>query len=168
MPTNELTTTLIILAIVIVAIVRQVMPQKIRRVLFIFLPLIAAYEAYRFLPRPQIPITEIVEGLFIACAALVVGSIQALNTRVYYKNNQLYMQGGIVSLFAWVFLMFFRAFIGFVFQGPQFFTSFHDFEWMIWVALTVVFGSRSLILYFKHPEIANALSNEQTIKRKVV
>ena len=166
MPTHELTITLLAIAIVIFAIWRQVMPQKIRRLQFVILPLIAAYEAYRSLPRPTIPITEIVECLLILAAAFAVGSIQAAYTRVYHKNNQLYMQGGLITLIAWIALMFIRVIVALIFQGFSFFTSFHNFEWILWAAVAVAFGSRSLILYMKHPEIAQALMEERANKRR--
>jgi hypothetical protein len=166
MLTSELTTSLIIVAIVIFAIGRQVMPQRIRRLSFVFLPLVAAYEAYRSLPRPVIPIPQIVECVILVAAALAVGVVQSAYTRVYFKNNQLYMQGGFVTLIAWVALMIIRFIVAFMFQGVSVFTSYHNFEWILWAAVAAAFGSRSLILYMRHPEIAKALAEERANRRR--
>jgi hypothetical protein len=166
MNTQELSTTLIIIAVVIFAIIRQVMPQKIRMLSFVILPAIAAYEAYKLLPRPIIPVSQMVECLLIVVAGVVIGAIQATATNVYYKDNQLYMCGGFVSLFSWIAFMFIRFIISFAFQGFSSFTSFKNFEWILWAGIAVAFGSKSLILYMKHPEIGQALATERANKRK--
>jgi hypothetical protein len=166
MNTNGLSTTLIIIAVVIFTIIRQIMPQKIQILSFVILPAIAAYEAYKLLPRPIIPVNQIVECLLIVIAGLVIGAIQAMATSVYYKDNQLYMRGGLVSLFSWIAFMFIRFIISFVFQGFSTFTSFKSFEWILWAGIAVAFGSRSFILYRKHPEIGRALATERANKRK--
>jgi membrane protein CcdC involved in cytochrome C biogenesis len=166
MNTHELIITLIIIGAVIFAIARQVMPQQVRLLPFVFFPAIAAYESYRLLPRPIIPVSQIVECLLIVVVGLVVGAIQATTTRVYHKDNKLYMNGGLVSLISWLALMFIRFIISFIFHGFGLFTSFQSFEWIIWAAFAVTFGSRSLILYMRYPEIGQALAAEQANKRK--
>ncbi len=166
MPTQEILITLIAIAVVIFAIARQVMPQQVRRLGFIVLPALAAYESYRSLPTPNIPVSQMVECLLVVLAALVAGSIQAAFTRVYYHGNRLYMRGGMVSLIAWVALMLVRSIIGLIFQGTSLFTSFNNFEWMLWAAIAVAFGSRNAILYMKHPEIGEALAGERANRRQ--
>ncbi|KIL38107.1 hypothetical protein SD70_28570 [Gordoniibacillus kamchatkensis] len=166
MNTNGVIITLIIIGAVIIAIIRQVMPQRIRLLPFVILPAIAGYESYRSLPRPTIPIGQIVECLLIVVAAVMAGAIQAAFTRVYYKSNQLYMCGGFVSLIAWVVLMFFRFIIGLFFQGFGMFTSYQSFEWILWAGVAATFGTRSIILYMKHPEIGGALAEERASRRR--
>lgn len=165
MPTHEIFITLLIIAAVIFAIVRQVMPQQVRRIGFIILPALAAYEAYKSFPRPTIPVNQMVEFLMIGMAALVVGVVQAQFTHVYFKGDLLYMRGGIESLIAWIALMFVRFIIGLTFQGVSLFSSFHSFEWILWAAVAVAFGTRSIVLYMKHPEIGQALAEEKARKR---
>ena len=166
MPTHEIFITVIAIAAVIFAIARQVMPRQVKRTGFIVLPALAAYEAYRSLPQPYISASQMVECLLTVAAALAAGAIQAAFTRVYVQDNRLYMQGGGVTLTAWISLMLVRLFIGLIFQGTGLFTSYSHFEWIMWTEIAVAFGSRSLILYWKHPEIGTALSEERDNRRR--
>lgn len=52
-----------------------------------------------------------------------------------------------------------------MFQGVSLFTSFQNFEWILWAAVAAAFGSRSLILYMRHPEIAQVLAEERANRR---
>lgn len=166
MHTQETFITLIVIAAVVFAIARQVMPRQVRRTGFIVLPALAAYEAYRSFPRPFVPASQIVECLLTVAVALAAGILQAAFTRVYVQENRLYMRGGVVTLVAWAALMLARLIIGLIFQGPGLFTSFNKFEWILWVEIAVTFGSRSAILYMKHPEIGAALAEARANRRQ--
>jgi len=166
MPTQEITITLIIIAVLIFAIFIQVRPQRVYRLRFVILPALAAYEAYTSLPKPTIPVNQIFECLLIIIAALAAGAIQARFTRVYYQGDHLYICGGIVSLLAWIGLLLARFIIGLTFQGFSFFTSFQNYEWMMWIAVAVIFGSKNLILYMKHREIGESLIHDRNNRRQ--
>ncbi len=166
MNTHELIITLIIIGAVIYAMARQVMPQQVRLLSFIVFPAIAAYETYKLLPRPIIPFNQIVECMLIILVGLAAGTIQAAYTRVYYKDSKLYMCGGKVSLIAWLAVMFLRLIVELIFQGFNMFTSSNSFLWILWAAIAATFGSRSIFLYLKHPEIGNVLTEERAAKNR--
>ena len=162
MPTHDILITFVIIAAVIFAIGRQIMPQQVHPRRLVIFPLIAAYEAYHVLPS-TIPPSQFIECLFVVIAALVAGAVQAILTRVYFKANQLYMRGGWATLVAWLGMFFVRFVIHMLFEGGFSYTR--QSEWILWVAIAVTFGTRSLILYMKHPEIQQILGNERSSKR---
>lgn len=166
MPTQQIVITMAVTAAVVFSVARQVMPRQVRRTGFIVLPALAAYEAYRSLPQPYIPVRQLIECLLTVAAAFAAGAVQAAFTRVYVRGNQLYTQGGAVTLAAWIALILVRLIIGLIFQGPALFTSFNHFEWILWAEVAAAFGSRSVILYWKHPEIGRALAAERANRRR--
>ena len=166
MNTHELIITLIIIGAVIFAIVRQVMPQQVRVLPFVVFPLAAAYESYKLLPRPIIPGNQIIECMLVIIVGVAAGYFQATYTRVYYKGIQLYMCGGKVSLIVWIAVMLLRLIIEVLFQGISMFTSFRSFEWILWATVSATLGSRSIILYLKHPEIGKVLADERANRHK--
>ena len=60
-----------------------------------------------------IPSYQIVEFLLIAMVAVLAGVVQAMNTRVFSKNNQLYSQGNTITLISWIALVLIRLGINF-------------------------------------------------------
>lgn len=110
------------------------------------------------LPHPVIPAIQIAECLVTVLVAVIAGAVQGLSARVFYRGNELYVQGGIRALAAWLGLFVCRIIIDVSFQGPHFLQSFSAVQWILWTAVAVTLGTRSLILFMRHPEIGAALA----------
>jgi hypothetical protein len=165
MPTHDLLMAVLVLAIIVFAIARQTLPRRVSRIQFLIVPIIALYEAYHSLPHVTIPLRDGLECVFVLITALIAGSIQALTVRVYYKESVLYTQGGWMTIIAWLGFAVARTLIGIVFQGADYFSSYGSHSWIIWTGVAVTFGTRSAILYLRHPEIRHALTKEQVDRR---
>ena len=158
---HTLTMTVIIGLVLIWAIVRQVLPRRVNRFPFIFLPIIGIFEAVQSLPQPVIPVSQLLEAAVAISISIVIGAWQAHVTTVYTESDgQVYMRGGWIYLLLWIFLFASRIVTDIVFPHPG--KSFSSVTWIIWSELAVVWGVRGIVLYLKHPEV-----RAQLMRRKL-
>ncbi|WP_019909438.1 CcdC protein domain-containing protein [Paenibacillus sp. HW567] len=157
--------TLLIAGVVIYAILRQLRPQEAKRFPLVIMPFLAFYQAYKSLPVAGVPQYQIVEFLLIGAAALIAGIIQAANTRVYHQDNKLYLQGNTITLIAWLALIAIRFGVNYIFKSYNTADT-HYVMWILWAAMGISFGVRSLILYKRFPHIGEFLSQNSRRSRR--
>jgi membrane protein CcdC involved in cytochrome C biogenesis len=162
MSTDQLLMIIKTVLIIIYALSRQVREQEVKKFSFIIFPILAAYEAYKLIPRTIIPLNQIVEIILIVVAGLVVGGIQSAYTRVYCKEDKVYTKGGKETLIAWISLVIFRVIVRAFFKATSSYSN--DATWLLYGGVAINFGFRNLILYLKHPEIGKYIAIEESEK----
>ncbi|GFZ32168.1 hypothetical protein CSC2_26940 [Clostridium zeae] len=155
---NQLTTIVIVIALSIYIISQQLGERKVRKLTFILIPLFAIYETYNFMPKSIIPSNQLVQVMLTVLVGFIAGVIQSKYTKIYYKENKLYMRGGKEALIAWISLVLFRFLIRTIFNGINTNTSFQASEWILYAGIAASFGFRSIFLYLKHPQIGEFFS----------
>ncbi|CAB1245698.1 conserved membrane protein of unknown function [Ruminococcaceae bacterium BL-4] len=145
----DATTTLIIIAVIAYAIVKQFMAKPVRTFGFIVFPLLALYEACKDFPKLPVPEHQLIECAVMLALAFIAAAIQATNTEVFFKDNQLYTRGKLIAVLTWAGYFLVRIAMRYIWSDST--------EWMTWLGMAVTFGTRSLFLYIKHPEIGKAL-----------
>lgn len=164
MSTQTLSTVVIVGIILVWAISRQILPRRVNRFPFIILPLIGIYEAIKSLPQPVIPANQLLEAAVALSISMVIGILQAQVTTVYTESDgQVYMKGGWLYLGLWVLLIAVRIVTDVAFHQPG--SSFSNPGWILWADLAVVWGTRGLILYAKHPQIRAQLAQGRQRQR---
>jgi membrane protein CcdC involved in cytochrome C biogenesis len=157
---NPIFIPILIAALVIWVIFRQLRARKVSRLQMILLPLIAAYEAFQ--TRPQViehqTWTEFAVTIMLAIA---VGFGQAYTTRIMYKDGVLYTKGGAAYLILWIVLLAGRILIKLGFEGVDGLRNMHSKEWLIFAGIAIAWGLRSLLLYVRHPEIRAELGKSR-------
>lgn len=164
MPTQALSTVLIVAIVLIWAIGRQVLPRRVTRVPFVVLPIVGLFEMTRYLPHPTIPANQLAECVVSVLLSAVAGLLQGLVTNVYTAaDGQVYMRGGWKYLVLWLGLIATRLIVGFLFNGASF--HYESVLWIIWADLAVVWGVRGILLYTRYPEIRTQLANASANRR---
>lgn len=151
-------TALTIIALLIYAIVKQFMAKPVRKFGFVIFPLLALYEAYESYPKTVVPENQKTECIIMIILALGSAVIQALNTEVFYKDDQLFMRSKIVAVITWLIYFLVRVGLRFIFNSTG--------SWMMWFGMAIIFGARSAVLLIRHPEIGQALSRQPSRRRR--
>lgn len=165
MNTHDIVMSVVIVLIVIFVIARQVFPKRITWLTFIGLPIFAGYEAIHNLPHPTIPPMEAVECAVTIVLSIAAGVIQARDTRLVTRQDGLYYQGGVVYIATWFGLILARMLTALLFQGAQGVAQFSQHEWMLFADVAVAWGTRSLLLCIRHPEIIPHLQQQRDHRR---
>lgn len=160
MSTHALTTTLIVLAIIVFVIVRQLRPRKLSRFSFIGMPIIALIAASQNLPHPTIPPIEVLECAVTIVVGIACGAVQAFFTRVFEQDGEWYAQGGWPYLATWVVLIAVRLLISLIF-GLVAHVSMHT-TWIIWVDIAAAWGMRAFVLYLRHPHLGAVIARSNS------
>lgn len=162
MSTSTLFTTLIVVAIVIYGISRQISEKEVKRFAFLIFPVICLYQAYTLLPKNIIPKEDLIQCLIAVIIGLIASTIQAFYTKVYYKeDHKLYMRGGIITLSVWIASLVLRLVIKVSFEGVDSLLVSEGPEWVTFVGMAVTFACRSFILHLKYPEVKQYLAKEK-------
>ncbi|MCM3272816.1 hypothetical protein [Paenibacillus elgii] len=158
---------LIILAVVIVLIIRQLIPKKADGFDLLGLPIMAIIRTYTGLPD-KLDGLIIAELISLLALGAVVGYWQAKKTKVFYRDNQLCMVGGYPYIIGWIAMLAGRGIILLLFNFSAIVSSFDagqeqftneiariSADWLIWSTITASSILYSLTLYRNHPEIKN-------------
>ena len=165
MPTQAISTGLIVAVVLMWAIRRQVLPRRVTRIPFVVLPIVGIFEMIRYLPHSTIPANQVAECIVSVLLSAAAGLLQGLVTKVYTAaDGQVYMRGGWKYLILWVGLIATRLVVGFVFSGGTF--HYDSVAWIIWADLAIVWGARGILLYARYPEIRNQLANASASRRE--
>lgn len=154
----DFVTTLIIVAVIVYAIVKQFMAKPVRRSGFVIFPLLALVEACESYRKAAVTQQQLLECAAMIALALAAAAVQAINTEIFYQDNQLYMRSKIIAVVTWA--AYFLARVGLRLVFPK------TGEWIIWLGIAVIFGARSVILMMKYPEITQALSRRSGRHRR--
>lgn len=157
MNTQSLITSVLVLALLIYFIVRQVSPRRPTRFRFYFMPIVGLIEAYQNFPRPNIPLIQVIECLISIAIGIGFGVLQARYTRVYESNNEWVMRGDWKYVVSWILLFVVRAAIMVLFGSVEH-TKYLAVEWIIWVEIAVVWGVRSIVLHIRYPQLKEILA----------
>ncbi|GLI09798.1 hypothetical protein YDYSG_58310 [Paenibacillus tyrfis] len=156
---------LIILAVVIVLIIRQLIPKKVDGFDLLGLPIMAIIRTYAGLPDK---LDGLIIGELISLLALgaVVGYWQAKKTKVFYRDNQLCTVGGYPYIIGWIAMLAGRVIILLLFNFSALVSSFDAgqellaneiariaADWLIWSTITASSILYSLTLYRNHSGI---------------
>lgn len=142
-------TAMIIIAVIICAIVKQFMAKPIKTFGFVIFPLLALYESCKSFPNTAAREHQLIECAVMLALALSAAAIQALNTEVFYRDDQLYTRSKLIAVVTWAGYFLARIILRYIWHDSG--------EWTMWLGLAVTFGTRSVILYIRHPEIGTAL-----------
>lgn len=148
---SHLFTALCVIAIIVFIVSRQLRAKPVKKWTFVILPILAMYEVFQTFPREAVPTSQWIECILVVVGAFVAGTIQAWYSKVYVQNHVVYIKGTTITLITWSAFIAFRVLLGFAFG--EFSTGFHRIPWILWIGIAVIFGTRSLILYAKSPEI---------------
>ena len=166
MPTQVLTTSVLVIAVFIFAIGRQVLPRRPSRLMFLAMPILGLVEAYDSLPPHYVPAAQIAECLVSAAVSALAGYLQARVTRVYAgADGQVRMRGGWMYIGVWIALIALRLLILIAFNGALAGVSLQSSEWILWFDLAVVWGTRSALLFARYPEIRAQFASDRAARR---
>lgn len=152
-------TALLVIAIIVWVVFRQLRPKPVKKIFFVILPLLALYEMYQTFPQSSVPVSQWIECILVVIAALIAGTIQAWHSKVYMQNQIVYVQGTAITLITWASFIIVRLGLGFAFG--EFATGYHRIQWILWAGIAVIFATRSLILYAKFPEIKHVFASSK-------
>ncbi|GGE43608.1 hypothetical protein GCM10011391_22960 [Pullulanibacillus camelliae] len=150
-------TSMLMFALLIVFIFRQLQPRQPTRLRFYIMPVIAIIVAYERLPRPIVPEIQIIEGILSVIIGIGFGVLQARYTKVYHVNGEWLMKGDWKYLLTWLGLFAMRMIIMVVFNHIDHGKSM-VVEWIIWAEIAVVWGVRSLLLMLRYPQLRSVLA----------
>jgi len=159
MLTQPMVQSVLITAAVVYFIVRQVTPRPPSRLRLYILPILAIYEAYQSLPRPEVPKIQLLECLLSILVAIVFGFLQARYTKVYQENGVWLLRGDWRYLVTWLLLLVGRLLVAWGFSAM--FGESTMIEWILWTEVAVVWGTRSLLLLRRYPELIPALKRNR-------
>ncbi|GMX60579.1 hypothetical protein Elgi_72260 [Paenibacillus elgii] len=142
---------LIILAVVIVLIIRQLIPKKVDGFDLLGLPIMAIIRTYAGLPDK---LDGLIIGELLSLLALgaIVGYWQAKKTKVFYRDNQLCTVGGYPYIIGWIAMLAGRVIILLLFNFSNEIARIAA-DWLIWSTITASSILYSLTLYRNHSGI---------------
>lgn len=163
MSSHSLLFSLLLLALLIILIIRQVSPRRPTRFRFYFMPVVGLIAAYQNLPHP-VPNRQVLECLISVFIGIGFGILQANYTKVYQlQSGNWVMKGDWRYVVSWLVLFVVRAGIMFLFSSAEH-TKDLTVEWIIWVEIAVVWGMRSLVLHIRYPELKSILAKRSNRK----
>ncbi len=152
--------SILLFALLIYFIIRQVTPRKPSRFRFYFMPVVGVIMAYQYLPKPMVPMSQVADAVVSCAIGIVFGILQARYTRIYETDGVWMMKGDWRYLLTWVVLLIVRAAVAILF-GHMGHTNNMVIEWIIWLEIAVVWGVRSLVLHARYPQLRAILAKKK-------
>ena len=150
---------LVLFAALVYFIVRQVTTRRPSRARFYVLPLIALVVAYLELPKP-VPADQVWNALISVALSVVFGVAQARFTRLYQSGGIWVMQGDWRYPVSWAVLIALHAVTDAAFQAASSANQ-HGVPftpWIVALEVAVAWGTRSLVLHRRYPQLATVLA----------
>ncbi len=156
---HSLLMSIILLALLIFVIVRQLTPRRPTRFRFYFMPVVSLIADYQNLPHP-VPSIQVLECVISVVIGIGFGVLQAGYTKVYKSQDENWvMQGDWRYAISWIVLFVVRAVIMIFFSSAEH-TKNIAVEWIIWVEIAAVWGGRSLVLHIRYPQLRTVLAKK--------